>query len=99
MKKIKKLSAEERVQFYDQLLYEIEDELKTIQELIKQFKKTQKKVEKLSEYFFSEEWMNDYDKFQESKGLHVISQDYPYDAITEFRALQLDLLKRLVKDL
>lgn len=99
MKNFEELSPEERVQHYDELLFEVEKEIKDFESFIKQFKKTQKKVNELSKYVFSDQWMEDHDRFQVSDGLHITGQDYAYNAIVWFDNKQLQLLKMIAKDL
>jgi hypothetical protein len=87
LKKIKKLDA---------LLYSFEKDLETIKAFQKQLKLTQKKAKKLSNYM-TEEWMEDFDKFQNEKGLHILGEDYLYNSLTDFAQLQQKTLISIVK--
>jgi hypothetical protein len=87
LKKIKKL---------DELLYSFESDLETTKALHKQLKLNQKKAKKLSKYM-TEEWMDDFDKFQNEQGLHILGEDYLYNALTDFIQLQQKILISVVK--
>lgn len=92
------LTPRERVEKYDQLLYEIEDNLIEIQNLSQKLKETQKKVNELSEYYNSH-WMEDFEAFENEPGLHVLGEDYAYNAFMEFHQEKKEILKLIAESI
>ena len=93
-----KQEARERVQEFDKLLYEIEQDLEQQKKWANELKNTQKKIKKLSKYI-QNNWLEDYDELSNEEGFHVLGQDYPYNALMDFKENQKELLKIIVKDL
>lgn len=89
----------EKVKKYDQTLFEIELELNEMDSFTERLKQTQKKIKELSAYYFDGEWMDDFHKYKDEKGLHVLGEDYVYNAIIDFREKEIELLKLLCNNL
>jgi hypothetical protein len=92
------LKAKKRVEKFDKLLFEIEKDLEELKIWRKKFEKLEKNVNQLSNYLQTD-WLNDYNDFSKEKGLHVLGEDYPYNALMDFRENQKKILKQIVKNL
>jgi hypothetical protein len=80
-----------RVIKHDEILYSFEKDIEALQSLAKKLKKTQKKFQQLVSYMETD-WLEDYDNYHAEKGLHVLGQDYFYNAMLEYKELQKKIL-------
>lgn len=92
------LPAEQRVEKFDALLFELESQVVEIRKLTKILKNTQAKTKQIMEYY-SSYWMEDYEKFKDREGLHVLGEDYIDDFYTNFKAEEKEILLTIAKNI
>lgn len=90
--------SKERVEKYNQLMLELEKNLKETAKFIHHLKENQKITRKLSDYLETD-WLSDYDKYKQVEGNPVLGEDDVYNLLAEFRDQQVEILKIIVNDL
>lgn len=88
-----------RVLKFNDLLTDINQEMQVLAQYQLLLIKTQKKVKELSDYYYSPDWMSDFQEFESIESFAVLGEDNAYNTLTEFRALEIKLLKTLAKNL
>ncbi|MBO5342307.1 MAG: DUF4298 domain-containing protein [Lachnospiraceae bacterium] len=82
----------ERIQYYEEILNEIDTAIKEIERAIEKFHHLPKQVEELESYYSSSAWMKDYEadeqgKLPEKLKRGVLSEDAIYNVLEKYRWL------------
>ena len=79
-------------------------QIKQFEEALKEYKKSQKQIKKLSEYYGSKEWYKDFDDYNDKKlklNAGVLSEDGIYNLLLENKEIAKELnklSKRILKE-
>ena len=89
----------ERITQMEQLLREVSDVVESVAVALEKYQGAQEKIRKLSDYYDSPQWMEDYDdccagKFPHAFRCGVLTQDEVYDVLMEHDRL-MELMRRL----
>ena len=68
------------------------DNLKKLKKSLNDFKKNKKKFYELSKYYGSNEWFTNRENFDNSIKAGVLSEDLPYDTLSDLHSLAIDLI-------
>ena len=68
------------------------DNIKELKKSLNKFKKNKKKVYELSNYYGSNDWYTDRENFDNSIKAGILSEDLPYDTLSELHSLAIDLI-------
>ena len=82
----------ERISKMEEYLDLTNSYIKEIKKSVNKFKKNKKKIYALSNYYGSNEWYTDRENFDNSIKAGILSEDIPYDTLTELHTLAIDLI-------
>lgn len=99
MSKFEDMEPIKRAEIFDQLLFGLEKDVEDILPLVKKLKKAQKRADKIGEYLYSPQWLEDFEQFKDHPGLHILGEDYAYNALDDLRQIHIQLLKIISKSL